>query len=148
MENNFKGTIGKANVISKHLHYLILTNENVLIGELDESDKRYACPTPNAVKVHAQNFADAHNVRQQISCDLPELLERFKAMESGFNGSDFNLIYQLLQNSRVYAVELLLKTDEDTQDEHDMIQEINQIDSTLNNLMLFEKALQTKTVVE
>lgn len=86
MENNFKGN-----------HSTWVLNEELRTNEygakylsIDMPDIKsmncidiYALSDEDEVKLFAEGqlVADAGNVRQQIDCSLPELLERYKKME-------------------------------------------------------------------
>ena len=82
MENNFKGTSGevKKSKVMNFSDTLVVYIES----EVKEIAQLRGCTTGEEIEAeaNAQLITDAFNIRQQISCDLPEFFERYnKAVE-------------------------------------------------------------------
>lgn len=83
MENNWKGTKGEWKAFESREHpyqkkaaYTPISTGKWAFDVSYPLIAKFEEATENALLI-----ADAGNVRQQINCSLPELLERFKAME-------------------------------------------------------------------
>ena len=70
MENNWKGTKGEW----QNNNCYVMSGNDVICDSMNETIEH------EESKCNARLIADAGNIRQQINCSLPELLERFKAM--------------------------------------------------------------------
>jgi hypothetical protein len=85
MENNFKGTSGEWKLIttdSDDFQHLFVTQveSNSCICQIQRFG--FGLEWLKEAEANMQLIRDAGNIRQQINCDFPELLERFKAMET------------------------------------------------------------------
>ena len=76
--NEFKGTKGEwkatKQITDRKFCAQIFRGDGLSISVMDFRDEQ-------ETNANAQLIADAGNVRQQIDCSLPELLERYKKME-------------------------------------------------------------------
>jgi adenylate kinase family enzyme len=78
----FKGTKGEW----KNDYQVVFIGEDHSVAHSEQVISRsyisdYYNRTHEQAEANAQLIADAGNVRQQIDCSLPELLERYKKME-------------------------------------------------------------------
>lgn len=133
MDNNFKGFQDKAVVVGdKNLSIEVEnTDESIVVTYPTVATVNTTFIELEKAKHHAQNFADGHNVRLQIDCDLPELLERFKAMED--------------QLHSVWNLRSLIQYPEPPKTKPEHYDEGTAIAAMLSNI---QTLLQTKTVVE
>lgn len=77
MKNNFKGSKGEVELVFKDRFSYIISNENKTISINIKATENVEQDLANA-----ELTTDAFNIRQQINCDLPELLDRYnKAVE-------------------------------------------------------------------
>jgi len=95
MKTNFKGTIGevKAKMLfcENDITKLVIENkekEIILVTDIAVNGKHSVEAVFNNALI-----ADAFNIRQQINCDLPELLERYNEM--------LEVLQNVLNNSKV-----------------------------------------------
>ena len=78
-ESNWKGTKGE---------WVITQQPFITAFNLDITAMGLKSIPNKEMEANAQLIADAGNVRQQIDCSLPELLERYKRMEEALKGVD------------------------------------------------------------
>ena len=74
----FKGFKGRCVVVGDNYFTLEVLNEDqsIVVTHPTVATVTTVFIADEVAKSHADNFADAHNVRQQINCSLTELLEQ------------------------------------------------------------------------
>lgn len=125
-ENNFEGTQGEWVNCGGDAYTIdiVLPDTSVISFDIRSRYSDEIVGTRDKMNANAELIADAGNVRQQINCSLPELLERYKRMEEALKLIDHYFRYM---------------DDEDVDDPRVRQGDLMEL---LNGL------LQTKTIVE
>lgn len=81
MENNWKGTKGEALDYDRGNKITVEINHQIIC----ERSKSAFTEETEKLREDFKAMANGHNIRQQIDCSLPELLERYKKMEKALS---------------------------------------------------------------